>query len=69
MGKECIYDICWHGRCNKKTVNGSDFCKEHSKVKCSHPSCEEQAVGDCHGYAGSFVCGAPTCKEHKHTHI
>jgi hypothetical protein len=68
MEKECIYDICWHGRCGKKTLKDSDFCKEHSKVKCSHTSCDKQAVGDCHSHAGSFICGAPTCKEHKHTH-
>lgn len=30
--------------------------------------CDHQAIGDCHSYAGSFVCGTPLCVEHKKTH-
>jgi len=73
MSKECIYDVCHRGPCKKPTVAESDFCEYHSSVKCSSPTlitnnCENQAVGDCHGYHGSFVCGKPLCIECKKIH-
>jgi hypothetical protein len=72
MGKECIYDVCWSGQCKKPTVEGSDFCEEHLDKQCGvrvdGERCTQQAIGDCHSYAGSFVCGTPLCEDHKKTH-
>ena len=47
----------------KKTMT-----EEHLEKKCYKKGCEEQAEGECHGYSGSMVCGAPMCKNHKHKH-
>jgi len=56
--EECKYDVCWHGQCKKTTINDSDFCEEHLNKTCK---CGNQANGDCHKHAGSFICGAPLC--------
>lgn len=64
MDKECKYDICWKGRCNKETVEGKEYCLEHLGIKCH--KCDQQSIGDCHGFNGSFVCGYPMCEDHKH---
>jgi hypothetical protein len=66
--KCCKYDICWTGRCNENVVEGTEYCQEHLEQKCYTKGCEEQAEGECHGYSGSMVCGAPMCKNHKHKH-
>lgn len=68
---KCIYDVCWKGICNKETISNTDFCEEHLGKKCQpnlRDNCDNQAVGDCHQYNGSFVCGSPLCEGHKHTH-
>jgi hypothetical protein len=39
--------------------------KETSSI---NNNCENQAVGDCHGYHSSFVCGKPLCVECKKIH-
>ena len=39
--------------------------KETSSI---NTKCGKHAVGDCHNYAGSGVCGTPLCIEHKKTH-
>ena len=73
MSKECIYDVCWSGQCKRPTIKDSEFCEKHLEQKCkvhldNLEYCNKQAVGDCHSYAGSFVCGTPLCVEHKKTH-
>lgn len=64
--RKCIYDVCHHGRCNEDVIHGFDFCKDHLNKKCWKIDCDLQAVGDCHKYNGSFVCGTPMCPTHKH---
>ena len=66
MSEQCIYDVCWQGRCKNESITGQKFCEEHLNKKCYH--CDNQSVGDCHKYNGSFVCGAPMCEEHKDRH-
>lgn len=34
MDKECKYDICWKGRCNKNAVKGEEYYLEHFGIKC-----------------------------------
>lgn len=130
MSKECIYDVCWKGKCGEPTINDSDFCLDHIQKSCGVTTrekeenpwryvigedelkeilekhfrnpispkqinevqsvkyqdghfaihvygaettyetvkCQEPAIGDCHSYAGSYVCGMPLCKGHKKTH-
>ena len=65
MSDKCKYDICWKGRCDNDALSGKDYCKEHLDKKCTH--CNEQAIGECHKYNGSFPCGSPVCQEHKIT--
>jgi hypothetical protein len=45
------------------TINVKGIEKKVKNERCDH-----QAIGDCHKYAGSFVCGTPLCEEHKKTH-
>lgn len=62
----CRYDVCWSGPCGQDTVPGQDYCPKHLGNPCH--TCGGQASGDCHGYNGSFVCGMPTCPDHRHHH-
>jgi hypothetical protein len=39
-----------------------------TETKYKAVRCGEPAIGDCHSYAGSYVCGMPLCQEHKKTH-
>lgn len=69
MNQGCKFDMAWVGRCNKKTIEGTDYCEEHLKMKCC--ICGRQATHTC-TWASSVSCGAPLCdskkcnKEHKH---
>ncbi len=62
----CRYDVCWRGPCGQETAPGLEYCPEHLDIPCH--KCGGQASGDCHGYNGSFVCGMPTCPDHRHRH-
>jgi hypothetical protein len=62
----CSYDVCWKGDCDNTVQEGNRFCTGHETLKCKH--CGEKAVGDCHRYNGSFVCGAPLCEKCKCGH-
>jgi hypothetical protein len=42
----------------------SDYCEEHSKVKCG--SCGAQATHQCEE-TGQFVCGCPLCNDCVHS--
>lgn len=66
MKNQCEYDVCWQGRCKNESVENEKYCIEHLNKKCYH--CDNQAVGDCHKYWGSFICGCPMCEEHKDRH-
>jgi len=61
MNKICKYDVCWKGDCDNEVPEENTFCDEHENIKCIH--CDKKAVRDCHKFNGSFVCGAPLCKE------
>lgn len=67
---QCKFDICWNGQCKKETNN--DYCQEHTQIKCDFiklgKKCNNQAISHCSQFAGSFVCGAPRCKEHQCNH-
>ena len=63
MGK-CKYDLAWRGPCNEPTIDGSDYCEEHSKEVCC--SCGAQATHQCSETMG-LVCGAPLCDNCVHT--
>ena len=32
--QECIYDVCWKGKCKNPTVGDSEFCENHIEAKC-----------------------------------
>lgn len=61
---KCKYDVCWQGQCKNDIVEGEEYCKEHLNKKCM--SCDKQAIGDCHLFNGSFVCGGSMCEDHHH---
>ena len=58
----CTYIEAYRGKCNKRTVENSKFCKEHKDKSCSYDSCENTAVKGC-THAVSLVCGRPICDE------
>ena len=60
LPKKCQYDVCWKGPCGKDVEEGKTFCNDHEDKKCSY---DQKAVGDCHGFNGSFVCGMPLCDD------
>lgn len=62
--KKCKYDVSDQGYCGENVVEGKEYCKKHLGKKCW--KCDKQAVGDCHKYYGSYVCGSPMCPDHKH---
>jgi len=59
----CKFEIAWVGECNQPTDNG--WCSKHENKICI--SCGKKAVGECDNTGGSFVCGAPLCKDCCHT--
>jgi hypothetical protein len=61
---KCRFVKEWVGTCTEDVIEGSDYCEEHSKLKCV--SCGAQATQGC-SETGSMVCGAPLCNECDHT--
>lgn len=59
---KCNFDKAWIGLCNKKTVDGELYCKDHLEIKCV--VCGEQATHAC-TWASSLSCGAPLCDKKK----
>lgn len=62
MDQGCKFDMAWVGICNKKTVDGTDYCEEHLGLKCV--VCGKQATHTC-TWASSLSCGAPLCDSQK----
>jgi len=60
---KCKYTVHWKGKCDQKTIPGSEYCLEHHEKKCR--VCGEQATHDC-PVTISLVCGTPLCNEHTH---
>lgn len=61
---QCKFNKAWQGQCKNEAIEGSDFCKEHTGLKCS--SCGEPATRECDETMG-LVCGAPLCDNCEHT--
>lgn len=61
---ECKFIKAWSGRCLCETVADSEYCNEHSDLKCC--SCGDRATRQC-DETGQFVCGAPLCDNCEHT--
>lgn len=53
---QCKFNTAWVGKCKNEAIPGSEYCAEHSKVKCS--VCGEQAAHDC-DLTDVLVCGSP----------
>lgn len=62
----CKFDIAWVGTCTETNTIGSEYCKEHTGLKCV--VCKERATNDC-DETFQFVCGAPLCDNCEHTII
>lgn len=55
---QCKFNTAWVGMCKNEAIQGTEYCEEHSKVKCS--ICGEQATHDC-DLTDMLVCGSPLC--------
>src|SRR4030042_541253 len=61
---QCKFIIAWMGQCKNDTIDGLEYCQEHSKEKLC--SCGEQATRSCEE-TGMFVCGSSLCDNCEHT--
>ena len=62
----CKFIKAWIGTCEKETINGTDYCKEHEGIKCL---CGHQATYDCAETVGAFVCGMYLCPRCEKNHM
>jgi hypothetical protein len=63
-GRNCPFQIAWHGDCGKPVVTERAYCHDHLGEHCAR--CRKQATHQC-SYSGQFVCGSPLCDDCEHS--